>query len=64
MQRRDALLAELRARGELWAPAPGLIGLRGRPLAKLRRIERLVASLCARETDDEWVVPPALSLET
>jgi seryl-tRNA synthetase len=64
MQRPNALLAELRARGELWEPAPGLVGLRGRPLAELRRIEQLVASLCAAETDDEWLVPPALPLET
>jgi seryl-tRNA synthetase len=62
MRRREALLATLRARGELWEPAPGLVGLRGRPLALLRRIDRLVASLCAGETEDEWAVPPALPL--
>jgi seryl-tRNA synthetase len=64
MRQRDALLAELRARGELWQPARGLIGLRGRPLAVLRRVERLVASLCAGETDEEWVVPAAIPLAT
>jgi hypothetical protein len=64
MRQRDALLAELRARGELREAAPGLIGLRGRPLAQLRRIERVLASLCAAETDDEWTVPPAISMET
>jgi seryl-tRNA synthetase len=64
MRLRDAILAELRARGDVWEPAPGLVGLRGRPLAQLRRIERLVASLCAGETNDEWAVPPAIPLET
>jgi seryl-tRNA synthetase len=64
MRRRDALVATLRARGELWDAAPGLTGLRGRPLAVLRRINQRLASLCAAETDDEWIVPPALSLST
>lgn len=64
MRQRDALLARLRARGELWEPAPGLVGLRGRPLALLRRIEGRVAALCAGETDDEWSVPAALPLST
>jgi hypothetical protein len=64
MRRRDALLAELRTRGELWEPAPGLTGLRGRSLDVLRRIEGRIASLCAGETDDEWMVPSALPLAT
>ncbi len=64
MRRRDAIIAALRARGELWEPAPGLIGLRGRPLAVLRRIEGRIASLCAGETDDEWSAPAALPMTT
>jgi seryl-tRNA synthetase len=64
MRQRDVFLAQLRARGEVWEPGPGLVGFRGRPLATLRRIERLLASLCARETDDEWIVPPAIPLKT
>jgi len=64
MRRRDALVTMLRSRGELWEAAPGLIGLRGRPLAVLRRIDDQLASLCAAETDDEWIVPPALLLST
>ena len=64
MRQRDALLATLRARGELWEPAPGLVGLRGRPLALLRRIEGRIAALCAGETEDEWAVPAALPLST
>ena len=64
MRQRDLLVAALRARGELWEPAPGVVGLRGAPLALLRRIDAGLASLCASETDDEWAVPAALPLET
>jgi seryl-tRNA synthetase len=64
MRQRDALVATLRARGELWEPAPGLLGLRGRPLAVLRRIEGRIAALCETETEDEWAVPAALPLST
>lgn len=64
MRQRDALIATLRARGELWEPAPGLLGLRGRPFAVLRRIEGRIAALCETETEDEWVVPAALPLST
>lgn len=64
MRQRDAILAALRARGELWEPAPGVVGLRGRPLALLRQIEGRVAALCAGETEDEWAVPTALPLST
>jgi hypothetical protein len=64
MRQRDALLATLRARGELWEPAPGIVGLRGRPLALLRRIEGRIAALCAGETEDEWAVPAAIPLST
>jgi seryl-tRNA synthetase len=64
MRQRDALIAQLRARGEILQSAAGLIGLRGRSLATLRQIERLITALCHRETDDEWLVPPALPLST
>lgn len=64
MRQRDALIATLRARGELWEPTPGVIGLRGRALALLRRIDGRIAALCAGETEDEWAVPTALPLTT
>ena len=64
MSQREELLASLRSRGELWEPAPGLFALRGRALARRRRIEQLVASLCAVATHDEWSVPPAIPLAT
>jgi seryl-tRNA synthetase len=59
---REALIAALRARGELWEPAPGLVGLRGNALALLRRIDRLIAARCAAEMADEWAVPAAVPL--
>jgi seryl-tRNA synthetase len=64
MRQRDRLVAALRARGDLWEPEPGLLGLRGETLAVLRRIEGRIAWLCADLTDDEWVVPSALPLST
>lgn len=64
MRQRDALVATLRARGELWEAAAGLLGLRGRPLSVLRRIEGRIAALCETETEDEWAVPSALPLST
>lgn len=51
-------------RGELWSPAPGLIGMRGELLRTFRLVRREVAHLAARETDDEWLAPPAVSLQT
>ena len=64
----DHAVATLRARGELWEPAPGLVGLRGDALVLLRALERELAAVAASCVDemggDEWLVPPALSLET
>jgi len=61
-------VAALRARGELWEPAPGLVGLRGDALALRNAIERELAALaaaCVHELGgDEWLVPPALPLAT
>lgn len=62
MRQRDAVLAGLRARGEIWEPAPGLIGLRGEALARLHLVEALTADLCAAERAEEWRVPQALPL--
>ncbi|MFN2566169.1 MAG: hypothetical protein ABR499_14325 [Gemmatimonadaceae bacterium] len=62
MRRREALVDALRARGELWEPTPGVVGLRGAPLALLRQLEHLLATRCAAQTDDEWAVPAALPL--
>jgi seryl-tRNA synthetase len=62
MRPRDALVRELRARGELWECAPGLVGLRGDALATLRTLEARIAASCAAESPDEWRVPAAIPL--
>ena len=60
----EGTVRALRERGEWWQAAPGLVGLRGDALALYRRIERSVAAIAREETDDEWLVPAALPLET
>ena len=63
MRQRDAMVARLRASGELWEPAPGLVGFRGETLARFEQIEALLADLCRDVAPDEWRVPQALPLE-
>lgn len=63
MRQRDALLARLRASGDLWEPAAGLVGFRGETLARLEQVDALTAELCAAEPAEEWRVPQALPLE-
>ncbi|MFL5576591.1 MAG: hypothetical protein ACJ79S_11550 [Gemmatimonadaceae bacterium] len=61
-------VAELRARGELWEPAPGLVALRGDALALFRALERAVAEVATSAVrsvgGDEWLVSPAIPLAT
>ena len=64
MRRRERIVRALAGRGELWEPAPGVVGLRGGTLRRLAAIEARIAALCARQTGDEWRVPAALPLET
>ncbi|HEX6059226.1 MAG TPA: hypothetical protein VFZ11_09450, partial [Gemmatimonadaceae bacterium] len=64
MRRRERIVRALAERGELWEPAPGIVGLRGGTLRRLGAIEARIAALCARQTGDEWRVPAALPLET
>ena len=70
MHRAERVVAELRARGELWEPAPGLVGLRGDALALFERLERLVATTAAgvaidgEGTCDPWLLPAAIPLST
>lgn len=58
----EATVAELRRRGEVWTPTPGLVGLRGGTLALLQAIERRVTQLARTETDQEWRVPAGIPL--
>lgn len=59
----DEIVRDLRARGELWEAAPGLVALRGGAGALCRAMEGAIASMLLEEADDEWRVPPAISLE-
>ena len=63
MRQRDAMVARLRAAGELWEPTPGVTGLRGETLARFEQIEALISDLCQSETPDDWRVPQAVPLE-
>jgi hypothetical protein len=60
----ERAIAELRRRGELWSPAPGLVGLRGAVLALRRGLDEELRRLCAGAADEEWQLPPALPLQT
>lgn len=62
MRQREAMIARLRAAGELWEPAPGLVGFRGETLARFEQVESLVGELCRDQAPDEWRVPQALPL--
>lgn len=64
MRTADTVLSALRARGELWDVAPGVVGLRGHVLTLLRRLEAEIGSLAQRDTPEEWAPPPALAMQT
>ncbi|HJU67926.1 MAG TPA: hypothetical protein VJ650_06715 [Gemmatimonadaceae bacterium] len=64
MRTPETVVSALRARGELWDVAPGVVGLRGGALALLRRLERDITQLVQREAHDEWAPPPALAMRT
>lgn len=64
MRSADRVVTELRARGELWEAAPGLVGLRGDVLALYERIERLAADAADDGACESWRPPAALALST
>jgi seryl-tRNA synthetase len=70
MRSAERVVAELRARGELWEAAPGLVGLRGDALALRNSLERLAADAAGgagtacSDSCEEWLPPAALSLST
>lgn len=59
----DEIIRALRARGELWETVSGLVTLRGGAGALCRALEGAIGSMLLEEADDEWRVPPAISLE-
>lgn len=60
----EEVVEALERRGELWSVAPGLVGLRGEALALRRELERRIDALAVSQSSEEWLVPPALPLET
>jgi seryl-tRNA synthetase len=64
MHRAADVVARLRANGELWEAAPGLVALRGDTLRLYRSLEQMVRLVASRERADDWQVPPALPFET
>ena len=64
MSNAETVVAELRARGELWDPAPGLTSLRGDSLRLYDALSREMQRVARSETIDEWSVPAAIPLET
>lgn len=60
----EQVVSVLLRRGQLWHAAPGLIGLRGAPLALLEQLERAIASLARAERAEEWRLPQGILLET
>jgi seryl-tRNA synthetase len=64
MRHAERVVRAAHARGELWIPAPGLLGVRGPALRALRALEARIAALCDAEHPDEWIVPAALPLHT
>jgi seryl-tRNA synthetase len=64
MRTASQVVAELRRRGELWEPLPGVSALRGDALRLLQRIDDEIRALGALECADEWAVPPALPFGT
>ena len=73
MRTADQVVAELRARGELWESAPGLVGLCGDALHLYERIAVLARDAAESAADDgtaigiaceRWLPPAAVALST
>lgn len=60
----EQVVRTLRARGEVWQAAPGVVGLRGDVLALFHALESAVLRLAREETEDEWRVPSAMAWGT
>lgn len=59
----ESAVAELKRRGELWSPGPGMTGLRGSALQLLGALERRIGALARAEAEQEWRVPAGIPLE-
>lgn len=59
-----SILDELRRRGDLWEPVPGLLSLRGSLLELHERIGASIRSVATRDDFPEWRFAPGISLGT
>ena len=73
MRTAEQVVAELRARGELWESQPGLVGLRGDALELYERLAQLARATAEAAADDgnvladaceRWRPPAAVALST
>lgn len=64
MLRPEEVVAELRARGELWEAGAGLIGMRGSLASLYSSVSTVIAETATNEAVDEWRMPQAMSFET
>jgi hypothetical protein len=60
----EEVVTALRASDQLWETGPGLVGLRGRALGLLQALEASITELARSGAEEEWRVPPAVSLAT
>ena len=60
----DAVVQALRARGELWEPLPGVVGLRGAARAAFDMTDRAIARVARVLAPDEWRTPAMLPFAT
>lgn len=64
MLRPEEVVAELRARGDLWDAGPGLVGMRGSAASLYSAVSTAIAEIVAAESVDEWRMPQAIAFET
>ncbi|HUQ47698.1 MAG TPA: hypothetical protein VM053_05560 [Gemmatimonadaceae bacterium] len=78
MLRPEQVIAELRARGELWETSPGVVGMRGGLASLYRSVSVAIGSVATEAPGlsmadpghglkgrvDEWEMPSAISFET
>lgn len=61
MLRPEHVVAELRARGELWEVSPGVVGMRGQLAGLYRSVSTAIGDMA---TQDEWSMPAVISFAT
>lgn len=64
MLRPEEVVAELRARGELWETSPGVVGMRGSLASLYSSVSTAIAEIATEDSVDDWRMPQAISFET